>query len=70
MTFSGVCCVGIPTFACAPRPPACGATLTCACAMSALCQPGVTCSTLVTGMIPGTIGTVMPASRARATKSK
>jgi hypothetical protein len=45
MTFSGVCCVGIPTFACAPRPPACGATLTCACAMSALCQPGVTCST-------------------------
>jgi hypothetical protein len=50
-----VCCEADPTFHCAPRPPACGSTLTCACAASALCTPGRTCTTPTTTQINCTL---------------
>jgi hypothetical protein len=44
-TFGGFCCEPDPSFHCATPPAACGSTLTCACAASALCTPGRNCAT-------------------------
>jgi len=40
----GGCCVMTPGWSCAARPSGCGATVTCACAMTTLCTSGHTCS--------------------------
>jgi hypothetical protein len=54
-TFSGVCCVSDPAFACAARPSGCGATVDCACAAATLCVSGHTCSTPVAGRVDCTL---------------
>jgi hypothetical protein len=54
-TPGGVCCVAGPGFHCADRPAACGSTLTCACAASALCRPGAICGTPSTTEIDCTL---------------
>lgn len=41
---AGACCVMIPGWSCVARPGACGASVTCACAMGTLCTSGHTCS--------------------------
>ena len=41
---AGNCCVMTPSYACVARPSGCGATVTCACAMTALCTAGHTCT--------------------------
>jgi len=41
---AGACCVMIPAWSCLARPGACGASVTCACAMGTLCAGGRTCT--------------------------
>jgi hypothetical protein len=41
---SGGCCVMTPSYGCVARPSACGAAVTCACAMATLCTAGHTCT--------------------------
>lgn len=41
---AAACCVMIPAWSCVARPGACGASVTCACAMGTLCAAGRTCT--------------------------